>query len=278
MLGDRWLPLQGANNARDLGGLPLRTGGATLPGRLLRSDTLQELTDDDVAHLQGYPLGTVVDLRTPLEAHREGRGRLAAEPIDYVNLPFVPDSVIVPDDPRHEVVVADRRRLDRVEHYLDYLRLAGRRVLAALEVLADPAPTAVLFHCAAGKDRTGVLAALTLEVAGVEREAVLQDYVLTNERLHLVGARLARLPTYGAYVSRLRVQDMAADRSTMEGFLQRLDDEWGGAAGWIIEAGGSTELLNRLRHRLTGQTGAVAGNPVEQSGDLHAAGGSTGPH
>jgi rhodanese-related sulfurtransferase len=251
----RWLSLQGADNARDLGGLPMRDGGTTAFGRLLRSDTLQELTSDDVALLTGYPLGAVVDLRTPVEAEREGRGPLGNEPVPYVNLPFVPDSVIVPDDPAHEIVVADRYLQDRVEHYLDYLRLATPRVLAALEVLAEPRKSAVLFHCAAGKDRTGVLAALALEVAGVERQAVVDDYALTNERLHLIGARLARLPTYGGYVAdvgRVRPEDLGAHPTTMQVFLERLDADCGGAEGWIRSAGGSDELVDGLRSRLAG--------------------------
>jgi protein tyrosine/serine phosphatase len=247
---DRWLPLQGALNARDLGGLPLRDGGVTRRGRLFRADTLQELTEQDVALLARYPLQTVVDLRTPLEAEREGRGPLAHEPVDYVNLPFVPDSVIVPSDPRHEVVVADRQRSDRVEHYLDYLRLAGARVLAALDRLADPEPGAVLFHCAAGKDRTGVLAALALELVGVERAAILDDYALTNERLDRIGSRLARLPTYAGYVGRLRREDMRAERATMATFLDRLDAEFGGATGWLRSAGADDRLVDGLRRRL----------------------------
>ncbi|HSP39213.1 MAG TPA: tyrosine-protein phosphatase [Frankiaceae bacterium] len=254
MAEDRWLPLHGAYNARDLGGLPLHSGGSTVPGRLFRSDTLQELTEDDVALLRSYPVGVVVDLRTPLEAHREGRGLLGGEPVDYVNLPFVPDSVIIPDDPRHEVVVADRYLKDRVEHYLDYLRLAGRRVLAALEVLAEPREGAVLFHCAAGKDRTGVLAALTLEVAGVDRDAIVHDYELTNERLHRIGERLARLATYGGYVAKvgeIRPQDLGANPATMQAFLERLDADHGGAAGWIRSTGGSEQLVNKLHKRLT---------------------------
>ncbi len=248
---DRWLSLQGADNARDLGGLPLRDGGTTVRGRVLRTDTLQELTGADVALLDGYPVDLVVDLRTPVEAEREGRGPLRERPVDYVNLPFVPDSVIVPDDPRHEVVVADRLRTDRVEHYLDYLRLAAPRVLAALEAVAEPREGAVLFHCAAGKDRTGVLAALVLEAAGVERDAVLDDYALTNERLPLIGARLARLPTYSGYVGTLRPEDMAADRTTMEGFLARVDVDFGGVDAWIRQSGGSGELSARLAARLT---------------------------
>lgn len=247
---DRWLPLQGADNARDLGDLPLRDGGTTRSRRLLRTDTVQELTEADVALLAGYPVGLVVDLRTPVEAQREGGGPWGEHPVDYLNLPFVPDSVIVPDDPRHEVVVADRLQTDRVEHYLDYLRLAAPRVIAALEAVAQPRDDAVLFHCAAGKDRTGVLAALILEAAGVERDAVLDDYALTNERLHLIGARLARLPTYSGYVGRLRPEDMAADRTTMKGFLERLDQEYDGAVGWLRSAGGSDELVAHLRARL----------------------------
>lgn len=254
MAEDRWLPLQGADNARDLGGLPLRDGGTTLPGRLLRSDTLQELTEQDVALLRRYPLGVVVDLRTPLEAQREGRGRLADEPVAYVNLPFVPDSVLIPDDPRHEVVVAERYLQDRVEHYLDYLRLAGSRVLAALEVLAEPRQSAAMFHCAVGKDRTGVLAALALDVAGVERDAIVEDFALTNERLLRVGARLARLPTYSGYlneVGRRRPEDLGADPATMAAFLERVDSDFGGVECWIRAAGGSDDLPDRLRRRLT---------------------------
>jgi protein tyrosine/serine phosphatase len=116
--------------------------------------------------------------------------------------------------------------------------------------LARPSSSAVLFHCAAGKDRTGVLAALALEVAGVERDAVVADYALTSERLARIGARLARLPTYSGYVGRLRPEDMGAEAVTMQGFLSRLDDEYGGAAAWIESAGGSPELLEQLRNRL----------------------------
>ncbi|MDQ1631206.1 MAG: protein-tyrosine phosphatase [Frankiaceae bacterium] len=249
---DRWLSLQGADNARDLGGLPLRDGGTTRSRRVLRTDTLQELTDADVELLASYPVGLVIDLRTPVEAEREGRGPLGRRPVDYLNLPFVPDSVIVPDDPRHEVVVADRLQTDRVEHYLDYLRLAAPRVLAALEAVAEPRRDAVLFHCAAGKDRTGVLAALLLEAVGVERDAVLDDYALTNERLHLIGDRLARLPTYSGYVGRLRPEDMAAHRTTMEGFLARVDADFGGVEGWIQQNGGQPDLARRLATRLAG--------------------------
>src|SRR5207249_7773871 len=78
-------------NFRDLGGYPTANGRRTRWGRLFRSDTLQELTEADLEVLRDIGLATVIDLRTPSEAEREGRGLLATEPVRYINLPVVPD-------------------------------------------------------------------------------------------------------------------------------------------------------------------------------------------
>jgi protein-tyrosine phosphatase len=242
----RWLPLTGASNARDLGGLPLKSGGVTRHGVLLRSDTLQELTDADVAWLQAAGLHTVIDLRAPAEAAREGRGPLADTEVAYASLPFIPDEAIIPDDPRHEVIVADRRERDRVEHYLDYLRLAAPRVVAALDLLASPGAAPALFHCAAGKDRTGVLAAIVLEMNGVERDAIIADFALTNERLHAVAQRLLRLPTYERGMRRISWQALQADPQTMRDFLLRIDDDLGGPSAWAVAHGLDAGAANRL--------------------------------
>lgn len=252
-MGDRWLALEGNDNARDLGGLPTVDRRTTRPGVLLRSDTLQELTPADVTLLrERYGLRTVVDLRTPLEAEKEGRGLLAMEPVAYHNLPFVPDEVVVPGDPRHELIVTERREQDRVEHYLEYLRLAGGIVAQALRVLARPGATPAVFHCAAGKDRTGVLAALLLEIAGVQREAVVADYAATNERLHLVAARLRRLATYAAETRRRSDEDLRSDPETMRDLLARIDAEHGGVSDWARAQGVAEEQLAALRVLLLG--------------------------
>src|SRR3978361_1295949 len=114
MSDPRWLRLTGAENIRDLGGLPLQTGGYTRRGVLLRGDTLQELTEQDVKLLLDFGLRTIIDLRTPMEADNEGRGPLADEPIAYVNLPFMPDELLVPGhDKARDLIVAERRESDR---------------------------------------------------------------------------------------------------------------------------------------------------------------------
>ena len=145
--------------------------------------------------------------------------------------------MVIPDDPRHEVIVADRPERDRVEHYLDYLRLAAPRVVAALDLLASPGALPALFHCAAGKDRTGVLAAIVLEMNGVEREAIIADFALTNERLHAVAQRLIRLPTYERGMRQMSWQALQADPQTMRDFLLRVDETFGGPSAWAVAHG-----------------------------------------
>jgi len=243
---ERWIELEGAVNVRDLGGLPLRGGGVTRSGVLLRADTLQELTEADVERLLDWGVRTVLDLRTPEEARREGRGPLADRQLGYANLPFIPDAVVIPDDPGHTLVVAERSQQERVEHYLGYLDGAGPAVVAALDLLARPGDVPAVFHCAAGKDRTGVLAALVLELNGVERAAVIGDYARTNERLAAILARLMRMPTYSRYTGTRDVQDLACEPHVMEQLLERLDTEHDGAAAWARAGGLSEEALERV--------------------------------
>ncbi len=252
MTQTRWLPLTGAENIRDLGGLPLVSGGFTRTGVLFRGDTLQELTPQDVELFRTLGLRTIIDLRTNMEATKEGRGPLADEPIRYANLPFMPDELLMPsDDAQRQIIVAERREQDRVEHYLGYLKYAGDRVVEAVKIMADPDGPPALFHCAAGKDRTGVLAALVLDAVGVERDAIVADFALTNERLERVGARLRRMPTYSNYTSNLSNSDMGADPQTMIDVLAALDDRDGGAAGWLLANGLTDAELASLTAALT---------------------------
>ena len=109
-----------------------------------------------------------------------------------------------------------------------------------------------IFHCAAGKDRTGVLAALLLDAVGVERDAVVADFALTNERLERIGGRLRRMSTYSNYTGTLTLNDMSADPQTMIDVLAALDRDFGGAAGWLASAGLTADELASLRAALTG--------------------------
>jgi protein tyrosine/serine phosphatase len=242
----RWLDLQGADNVRDLGGLPVVGGGLTRFGRLVRASTLQHLTDTDVAHLvDTLGLRTVVDLRLPTEAEAEGSALAGRPAIDYLSLP-VWSADRVPSD-----VVASATEMNVVDHYQALLAGSVQAIVGACRVFADPARVPALFHCAAGKDRTGVLAALVLDAVGVTPEAIVADYALSAERLHLIRERLSRLETY----RRMRAVSsgrgmMTADAETMSRFLDRLRRDHGGAGAWLLDHGLTDADLAGLRDSL----------------------------
>src|SRR5215203_4405387 len=169
---------------RDLGGLPTRGGGRTAAGRLIRSDNLQDLTDADVARLvDELGVTDVVDLRTEVELHLEGPGPLRrVESLTHHHHSLLEERR---EDTREAVAAKalvvpwqeDRRPRDErfwAEHYLGYLSARPDSVSAALRVVAR-ADGAVVVHCAAGKDRTGTVVAMALDVAGVPHEEIVAD-------------------------------------------------------------------------------------------------------
>jgi protein tyrosine/serine phosphatase len=228
---ERLLPLVGAYNFRDLGGYPTVDGRTTRWNVLFRSDTLHELTTDDLEALRRLGLAGVIDLRTATEVERSGRGRLAGEPIRYLHA-----SVIGSEG--GETVAAPSPEEDGSHaRYLWYLSTGRRALLAALEMMADPSSYPLVFHCAAGKDRAGVLAALVLDLLGVEPEVIVEDYVLTESRMDLIRARLRRDPIYRDRIDQIPASRLAVEATTMERFLEELHRRHGGARAWAVGAG-----------------------------------------
>jgi protein tyrosine/serine phosphatase len=109
---------------------------------------------------------------------------------------------------------------------------------------------AALVHCAAGKDRTGVLSALALEVAGATREAIVEDYVATGERLELILTRLRGSDTYRGDLDSRPADDHKPRAKYIEQFLDVLDDRFGGPMGWLTQHGWTTTDTEALRSRL----------------------------
>lgn len=260
---ERWVRLEGAVNVRDLGGLPTEDGRLTQHGRALRADNLQGLTPADVRRLVDYiGLRTVVDLRTSVEVSLEGPAPLAEEPaVVYRHCSLFPEGgrmtdvdadVLLPwqaDEDRVSRAVAEDAANPSIGFYLGYLRDRPDSVVAALQALAAP-DGAVVVHCAAGKDRTGVVVALALAAAGVTREAIVADYVATGDVLDAILARLRASHTYAEDLDE-RPPDAHRPRArTMERFLEILDERYGGPVGWLEKAGFGDEDVRRLRSRL----------------------------
>src|SRR3989442_15520992 len=163
----RLLPLVGAFNFRDLGGYATADGRRIRWGQVFRSDTLDNLSDDDLEVLRLLGLRTVVDLRTRNEAERDGRGPLGSEPVHYVHLS------VLPEEGGESVAAPDTEAAGIGARYLWYLEAGAAALAAALQLVADSAGHPLVFHCTAGKDRTGVLSALVLGCLGVDRATII---------------------------------------------------------------------------------------------------------
>lgn len=254
---DRWVDLAGAVNVRDLGGLPTHDGAATRFGQVLRADNLQNLTVADVDHLVGQlGLTDVVDLRSGAEIELEGPGpltRTSDVTIHHFSMLAEPNQKTGIDC---EVVLPWSRRTDEErpwippgEYYLYTLKQRPDAVLGALRVLASSRGSA-LVHCAAGKDRTGVLVALALTVVGVPREVIVADYALTNTRIRLIIDRLKKTPTYADDLDSRPVNSHFALPENMRDFLELADEHVGGVTEWMASHGWTAADTGALRTRL----------------------------
>jgi protein-tyrosine phosphatase len=267
---DRWINLEGAVNVRDLGGLATDDGRVTRQNRLIRSDNLQGLTPHDVRVLvDEHEVRAVADLRTGVEVQNEGPGPITREPrVEMRHLSLFPeaghntDVAAVEnrqDDPDAPVVLpwqtTDRETPQpgvpsgAAGFYVRYLLDRPDSVIEALRLIAHT-DGAALVHCAAGKDRTGVVVAIALAEIGVEREAIIEDYALSAERIDEIFTRLRASTTYA---DDLADSDMDVHRprdTTMAQLLDAIDELHGGVPAWLRSHGWTDEDAAALRKHM----------------------------
>ena len=256
----RWIELDGAVNVRDLAGLPTGDGRVVQPGRLIRSDNLQSLSQRDIDILVNeIGVRSVADLRTHVEREHEGPGPLTElDDVDIVHLSLFPESgdrtdvaadgkVILPWEKRNTEESSGRRGTSGV--YLGYLDDRADSIIAALRLIAG-SPGATIVHCAAGKDRTGTVVALALTEVGVTREAVIDDYARSSERIEAIFERLRVTRTYARDLADTDAQQHAPRKSTMERLLDAIDTEFGGTSAWLRAHGWTDADSAALRHKL----------------------------
>jgi protein-tyrosine phosphatase len=253
----RWIELENAVNVRDVGGLPVDDGSRTRQGQLVRSDNLQDLSPADVTRLvDEIGVTTVVDLRSASEVESEGPGPLKAlTSVAHVHLSLLPEAGAMTDVAKDALAVNRERAIKRDPEnvagafYIGYLEDRPDSVVGALRTIAA-APGAALVHCAAGKDRTGVVIAMALSAVGVPREEVIADYVATGERIEQILDRLRSSPTYAADIDTIPAHEHDPRPEIMIRFLTHLDEDYGGPLAWLAAHGFDEHDVARLRAKL----------------------------
>jgi len=233
----RRLSLSGAYNVRDLGGYDTEKGGKVCYGRFVRADSLHGLTDADVRLLLDYGVRTVIDLREPGEA-AQNPGRLDGIPgVKVHRVPLL--AALAP-------ALGGEFPTDLGETYVLCARHCHSALRQVFELLAEAADGVSLFHCMVGKDRTGIVAALLLELAGVPRESILADYAASGSFLQPLVHRLVgdyrQDPRTGVHPDFL-----ICDPRNMQLLLDALGSEHGGAAGYLRSIELSQDALDRLK-------------------------------
>jgi protein-tyrosine phosphatase len=236
---ERRISLSGPLNFRDLGGYETVDGRQVRWRRLFRSDSLSPVTAED-ARLLTEELGllAVVDLRTSRELERDGRGGLADVALHYHHVPLIEEASPDPDGPW------TRSLHEAYAHMPD--ESAGRIRDALSAVASEVAEHPTVFHCTAGKDRTGIVAALILALLGVSDEDIVADYVLTQEVMPAMIERFPRRVLRSTDGSRYPSPILRAEADTMHETLAVLAEDYGSAAGWAERAAVDPAVVTKL--------------------------------
>ena len=238
---DRLIALEGAVNFRDLGGYAAGGGTRTRWRTLFRADGLGELTEADLSVLRALGIRTVIDLRSGSEFER-GRFDVDAHPVAFHHFPFI--------DQLPDAQEFDRRPGLLGAQYLEMVRDAGGQILAALEVLAAPDALPAVFHCTAGKDRTGVLSAIVLSLLGVDEPTVVADYALSGAAMQRLRAKLIEKYPEGRETIENIDEVFSAEPAQMELLLDHVRDRYGSVRAYIEGLGAGPDLVEGLRRAL----------------------------
>jgi len=244
---DRHVVLESAFNFRDLGGYPAGQGRRTRWRTLFRADGLHRLTEPDLEILRRLGLCTVIDLRTENELVERGRFPIDSHPVGYHHLSLM-DVIWDPAQAPAAHEPATQFLLDR---YIEMVSRAEDRVAEAFRILAAPGALPGVFHCAAGKDRTGVLAGLLLSTLGVSDEDVVADYALTALAMARMQERwAAESEESRAALAATPAAFMAADPLAMAGLLGLIAQEHGSSRAYVRSLGVDDEVLAALEDAL----------------------------
>lgn len=245
---ERVIDLEGTTNTRDIGGYLTADQRSLRWGEIIRSENLSRLTADDFQKLEDIGIKTVIDLRTDDEHEKAPTVWQGDNPPSFFHFPV--------GDANNEWFTAQRRMFKKnrfTEKRSSELMVDGYRMIAEegppsyeklLELVLDESNRPVLIHCNAGKDRAGIAVTLILEALGVDRETIMEEYLLTNEigrseeKAALIASksknnrRMGKSPSAKAWLPIVGVQ-----AEMLEAFYASIDAEYGSMDAFLAELG-----------------------------------------
>ena len=241
MTVERLIALEGAVNFRDLGGYATEDGLRTRWRVLFRADGLSELTETDLEVMRELGIRTVVDLRSGQEVE-QSRFNVEAHPVTFHHYPFIKALPNAEDFARAPGFLGTQ--------YTEMLDEATPQIIGALSALAAPDARPAVFHCTAGKDRTGLLSALVLSLLGVPEETVIADYALSGAAMSRLRAKLIKkYPDGGSVIADSDVL-FSADPANMVALFAHLRNRYGTVAEYAVQVGVPAGVVERLRESL----------------------------
>jgi protein-tyrosine phosphatase len=246
LTADRHVALESVFNFRDLGGYAAADGRTVRWRVLYRADGLHRLSGSDLAAVGALGIATVLDLRTAGELEKRGRWPIDELPVDYRHLPLIQaiwDPATLPVEAPAEDFLTAR--------YLEMLQEGGEAIATALGILAREDAYPAVFHCAAGKDRTGMLAAVVLSILGVSDDDIAADYGLSREGMtRMVAWIRANRPQGAEEMQNQPAAFLGAPPQAMRLVLETVRLEHGSVEGYVAGLGVGDDVITRVRANL----------------------------
>jgi protein-tyrosine phosphatase len=247
-LYSRHIEIESVINFRDLGGYRNRDGRIVAWRRIFRSGDFRHITGADITRIkEEIGLHTVIDLRTAEETEIQGSGLLAETGIRHYNIPFIGGG-----DSRAEQERIYRECTNMGEFYLQLVRkeIFGKKIAEAIKIIAEPANHPLVFHCAVGKDRTGILSAILLSILDVEDAIIIEDYTLSAPAIKRLLISMVKDPTSAEFVKHVPDYFWDAAPESMEVFLSSMRREYVSIADYLIKHGVKDSQIQSLRKTL----------------------------
>jgi protein-tyrosine phosphatase len=265
LANDRVIHLEGTSNTRDVGGYLISDGRTLRSGQIIRSENLSRLTASDFQKLEEIGVKTVIDLRTDREHDKAPTVWLGDNPPQFYHFPI--------GDANNDWFNAQRKMMSRnkfTEKQASEHMVEGYRMIAdvgppsyekLMDLVLDQSNWPVLIHCNAGKDRAGVAVTLILEALGVDRDIIMEEFLLTNEigrtkekaaflakdsKKSSNGKRVSRTPSASAWFPIVGVQ-----AEMLEAFYASVDEQYGSMDAFLTEIGVDQQARRELAASLT---------------------------